>query len=229
MNQKNCYLIVGTGRSGSSLLAAILSQCDADFGLDKKTTWDRVKGAFEHPDLHNAYAAMSKAKKISESLIPDKFGRKYFDSKCDVALERVMSKAIFAKSSKLIWLVQRIYKLGYKPNIIIQYRRFDDYAASRYLKFGWSVSQLVEEYCSVHETAILQQALFGGCVVSYEDIVNLEEINWAVSISTLTGISQDRLLNKREELVSSTNNTRKTIFSDNRIIAITEKLDKLKN
>ena len=55
MPDKPKFLIVGIGRSGSSLLAAILAKSGGNFGLPSLDDWDRRDGVLEHPYVLNAY------------------------------------------------------------------------------------------------------------------------------------------------------------------------------
>ncbi len=222
------YLIVGTGRSGSSLLAAILADCGADFGLPQRTEWDRVKGAFEHSGLHKAYAWQTRANKLSNAIIPDYFGRNYFNKKCERVLAETIRCTRYAKSSKLVWLVYRFKALGYTPKVIIQYRRFEGYAASRYLKFGWSMSKTIQEYTDVYETALLQLHLFGGCVVSYEDVNDMQQEKWASALSLITGINKEKLLTARTKIVNPKSTEIEIPTIDQRVNRLHSELEKLK-
>ena len=43
------FIMVTTGRSGSSLLAAIIADAGGKFGFPSKDKWDPESGAMEHP------------------------------------------------------------------------------------------------------------------------------------------------------------------------------------
>jgi hypothetical protein len=79
------------------------------------------------------------------------------------------------KSTKVIWLVSTIRRLGYQPKVIVSYRRFEEYCASYHVKNALSVSDLAKEYYEVNNTAIMQLQIFGGCAVSFEELINPEE------------------------------------------------------
>ena len=202
------YLIIGAGRSGSSLLASILAGAGAEFDLQDGRSWDRRSGAWEHPGLHLAQRWRSRAAKLEASMVPDSLGRDFCKRRMTRALNQVMTRARFAKSSTLIWLVQPTHKLGFQPSIIISYRRFPDYARSRYLKFGWSMRRIEQTYLEVYSTALLQLHLFGGCAVSYEEIVDPAETAWAEAVARVTGLPSGRLLGERGQMVSSVTSER---------------------
>ncbi|MCH7951086.1 MAG: hypothetical protein IH875_11555 [Candidatus Dadabacteria bacterium] len=198
-NDKIRYLIVTTGRSGSSLLSAILADAGAFFNMPNISSWDRIKGAYEHPKLHSAFKWYSRSQKIVKSVLPSQPWKRLFEIRIQRDLSDLFSDTIFAKSTGLIWLVQRIHKLGYQPKIIVSYRKFEGYATSRYLRFGWSVPEAVKVYSGVNSTALLQLQIFGGCAVSYEELTNTEDQSWAEAISTVTGLNCSRLLQSREK------------------------------
>ena len=50
-NDNRRFFIVTVGRTGSSLLASILADAGADFGVQGKADWDPAGGAYEHPSL----------------------------------------------------------------------------------------------------------------------------------------------------------------------------------
>ena len=98
-------------------------------------------------------------------------------------------------------MVSTIASLGYRPRIVLVYRAFEGYAFSRHRKNSWDFRKLVEEYVNVNATALLQLQMSGGCVVSYKEIVNLEETAWAISLSEVTGLETKAILESRETLV----------------------------
>ena len=55
MSQSRKFLIVGTGRCGSTLLSAIIAKSGGSFGLPALEDWDRRGGALEHPCILSAY------------------------------------------------------------------------------------------------------------------------------------------------------------------------------
>lgn len=193
------YLTVGTGRSGSSLLSAILADAGAIFDMLKISSWDRISGAYEHPKLHSAKRWHSRSAKIAKSVLPSQPLKRFFEIRMQRDLSNLFYETIFAKSTELTWLVQPIYKLGYQLKILVSYRKFNDYCASGHLKFNWSIPELVKVYNEVNSTALLQLEIFGGCAVSYEELTDPEEKSWAETVSSVTGLSCNRLLQGREK------------------------------
>ena len=187
------------GRSGSSLLSAILADAGAFFNMPNISSWDRKSGAYEHPKLHSAFKWYSRSQKIMKSVLPSQPLKRFFEIRFQRDLSDLFSDTIFTKSTGLIWLVHRIHKLGYQPKLILSYRKFEGYAASRHLRSGWSAPELVKDYIGVNSTALLQLQIFGGCAVSYEELTNTKDQSWAEAISTVTGLNCSQLLQSREK------------------------------
>jgi hypothetical protein len=196
------FLIVGTGRSGSTLLASVLALAGANFNMAKVTAWDPKSGEYEHPLIHSARRWQSRSEKIRESLIPDVFGHRYCVKRMQRDLRTLLDAVQYVKSSDLVWLVHPIYRLSFWPRVIVSYRPFADYARSRFLRYGWDMPHLVQAYRDVYSTAALQLHAYGGCVINLDDLLKLDETAWAGALAQLTGIERDRLLASRAELVN---------------------------
>lgn len=195
------YLIVGTGRTGSSLLSAILSNSGARFNLPVVTSWDRQSGEFEHPGLPRAYKWYWRSLNLP-FLVPRKQAlRAICRNRMNAALQSALTEAHFAKSSQLVFLVRPIQALGYKPRIIVSYRDFTGFSASRYLRFGLKAPEMARIYDEVYSTALLQLGIFGGCAVDYDELISRKEREWAKALSVVTGFDQSRLLGQRDALV----------------------------
>lgn len=65
------YLLVGAGRSGSSLLAAIMADNGADFHMPRVDDWNAGSGAYEHAEIATALKWYARIKHIEASLIPN--------------------------------------------------------------------------------------------------------------------------------------------------------------
>ncbi|HEX3051685.1 MAG TPA: hypothetical protein VHP83_13575 [Aggregatilineaceae bacterium] len=195
------YLIVGPGRTGSSLLSAILVNIGASFDLPVLENWESRAGAYEHPLIHSARRWQLRMLKIDDSLIPNGIGESLCAKRMQHDLREVLERACYVKSSDLVWLVHPIYKLGYWPRIIVSYRDFMGYARSRYLKYGFAMHQLVQMYVEVYSTALLELHTFGGCVIDYADMLTERETGWANALSQISGISMQSILDERGKIV----------------------------
>jgi hypothetical protein len=199
------FLIVGTGRSGSTLLAGILALAGANFDMAKVTSWDPKSGEYEHPLIHTARRWQSRAEKVRESLLPDVFLHRYCVRRMQRDLRTLLDAVQYVKSSDLVWLVHPIYRLRFWPRVIVSYRPFADYARSRFLRYGWDMPHLVQAYWDVYSTAALQLQVYGGCAINLDDLLNRDQTAWADALAQLTGSERERLLTSRADLVNKRN------------------------
>lgn len=198
MRENLRYFIIGSGRSGSSLLAAILADAGAAFGMEGIASWDRGAGAYEHPLVHEARRWHSRAAKVNESLIPNALAHGFCVRRMRRALDALLRDAQFVKSTDLVHLVPVAAHLGYSPVVIVSYRPFAAHARSRHRKDGLDVAYLMADYVNIYTTAALQLQIFGGGVVSYDELVDGEQQAWAEMLGTVTGIPSERILTARE-------------------------------
>lgn len=195
------FLIVSTGRCGSTFLSAILSQAGANFGLAPNTNWNQSSGSYEHPDLDQAYKWHKAAQKIHRELWPFNSLSKWCRNKRDQKLQNIFNQIEFAKTTQLVHLVQPIHQLEFGIRIILTYRSFNEFAVSRHRRFGWDLSKIADHYCTVNRTALLQLHTFGGCAISYDELISSDETTWAESLEEITDIAEDKLLKHRKGLL----------------------------
>ncbi len=205
------FLIVGTGRSGSSLLSAIICQSGGSFGLPAVEDWDRSRGTLEHPYIHSAYKWYSRATRIRESLIPDQAATVCL-SICRSHLKKNLHVANYIKSTQLVWLVNEINRLE-PVGVIGIYRKFSSYLASRYLKFGGDYAKWRGVWTNVNATVLLQASTYPSALVSYEELIDPNESDWATRLHELIGIPVQAILTARKELAKTASVTRET-FED---------------
>jgi hypothetical protein len=198
---KRLYCIVGPGRSGSSLLAAVIANSGGNFGMEARVDWDHVKGCMEHPWGHASYTYLSRKRKLSDSILPQRlFGMAYLDRQFKSTMSKL--KAVdYAKSSTLIWVVPYLTQVGIAPKVIVSFRDFGSYALSRHCKFGWDFDRLVDSYINVYMTAWVQLHLYGGLIVDYADMCDTANDEWLSGISELTGLRTDDLVASRDRIV----------------------------
>lgn len=220
---------MGTGRSGSSVLAAICANAGAPFGMETREAWDNRSGANEHPGLIRAYKWWHRARTVQHAPVPDIGGRAWCERRARHELDRALSGAVFGKSSTLVWLVPLIADLGYEPRVIVLYRRFSEFAMSRHKRFGWSYHELRENYCDVYETALLQQQAFGGTVIAYEDLTDPAQTGWADALAKLTGLSDERLLAEREAITGEPRHHAAALWHDPAVERVQDALEAARN
>ncbi len=197
---KTKYLIVGTGRNGSSLLAAIIARSGGNLGLPALDHWERKGGVLEHPYVHNAYKWYSRAARVKELLIPNRVAKLCL-KQCRKYLRRNFEIADYVKSSRLVWLVDEANKLTGSIGVIGIYRKFSDHLVSRYRGSGGSYRKWKNMWVDINSTALLQAHTYPFAFVSYEELVDLAETAWAERLGRLTGIPTEEILTNRKALI----------------------------
>ena len=189
------FVIVTPGRTGSSLLASILSDSGADFGVNAKD-WDESEGAFEHPDLVAAVGSFSKALRlgVNRPLVPRKYLWDVYRHRGKMRLKRIVRRVEYLKEPDLDLVVRPMFNLGYFPQVIVNFRAFFGHARSLNMRSAHhGFEALHERYCRIASDALLQLTTFGGCVVDYDDLLDATNDDWIMNVSELTGLAADRL------------------------------------
>lgn len=193
--------ILSSGRSGSTLLAAILADAGADFGMQVPERWDPGTGDLEHAELHRMGRWMQYAYEVSPDRPGLGVGRclwAFYRSMGKARLLRLLRAARYIKGEGADFAVLPAFKMGYFPTVVVSYRRFDEVAVSSGLMSGHSnLESLAKYYNRVYRNALLSLHIFGGCVVSHEQLTGAADTSWAVPLATATGLPADRLVSAR--------------------------------
>jgi len=199
--ERRRVFILSSGRSGSTLLASILADAGAEFGMRTPEQWDPGTGALEHRDLHRMAAWMGYAYDLSvdrPGIGPRRYLWDFYRSMGKSRLKRLLRAARYIKGEGADFAVQPAFKLGYFPTIIVSYRRFEAFATSSGLMRGHSnLETLVKYYNRVYRNALLLLRMFGGCVVGYEPLSDTRDTSWASPLATATGLPADQLIAAR--------------------------------
>src|SRR5882724_7286554 len=127
--------ILTPGRTGSALLPAILAESGADFGIPASKSWDPAQGEMEQPDFVRATHLLAKAERLSR-------GQGKPPGPLDMALwsfnRRIarphLAKALhikrYLKAGNADLALQPATRLGYRPRVILSYRRLEPLVAS---------------------------------------------------------------------------------------------------
>ncbi|MEW6119345.1 MAG: hypothetical protein AB1593_04570 [Pseudomonadota bacterium] len=200
--QPRCFLL-STGRCGSSLLAAILTEAGADFGERYSGQWNERTGAFESFAIGRATAHYQRSLELRRDSHLSKWRmwrRKWHRGLTRIYLQRALRRAAFAKcGDSAIPLLAR--KLGYRPSVVFLYRHYVDQTFSAHQRHGSDYVELIDKYFSRNATALMTVQFYGGCVVSYEEIMDANETAWAAALARATGLEADRILASRAKIV----------------------------
>lgn len=224
---KSRYFLLSTGRCGSSLLAAILTHAGADFGERYRGQWDARTGAFESSAVGRATAhyrrslALRSASHLSTWRM---WHRKLHRALGQIYLRLAMKRAPFAKcGDSVIPLLAR--KLGYRPGVVFLSRHYVDQTFSAHQRHGIGYAELMESYYNHNSTALMTVQVYGGCVVSYEEIMDVSETAWAAALARTTGLDAETILASRAKIVCpQPPATRRIVPSDPRADALLTQL-----
>ena len=194
------FIMVTTGRSGSSLLAAIIADAGGKFGFPSKDEWDPESGAMEHPLAQQASLLFRRAYYLRRVKRLFFFYKYLIDIRRSLGkkkLRKVLKDAHFIKSNNMDLWVWHLTKMGCRPRIIATYRRFSGNARGLFIMMGMGFDDIVEYYCRINQNALLMLDTYGGCAVSYEEVVDPDDTAWADALALTTGLSRNALLAAR--------------------------------
>ncbi|MEQ8231727.1 MAG: hypothetical protein RLW61_05675 [Gammaproteobacteria bacterium] len=197
MSSRERIFVVTFGRSGSSLLCAILADAGADFGVPVPAQWDPRHGALEHRDIKRAAHHMRRAFDLDH-------GRRFrFSPELEARwrrrrarhwLARALPQADAFKIGDLDLLVQMSFALGYAPRVVLNYRDFEQALASTLVgRKHVGPDALAAEYARVCRQGLALVRTFGGCVVGYEDMLGDPAGAWLDALAASTGLAAESL------------------------------------
>jgi hypothetical protein len=193
--------ILTHGRTGSTLLAAILADCGAGFGMPVPADWDARCGDLEHPGIQAATLWLGRAHAIAAE--KPTFGWRRgvwaaYRSRGKRNLRAVLAQARYLKCVNLDLAVYEAFRLGYRPSVVLSYRRFEDCAISDSLNNGSAdLSSYVRRYNRTYRNGMLQISTFGGCAIGFDQLVDPDDTSWAGPLERVTGFAAERLIAAR--------------------------------
>lgn len=195
MSEKKVFIVVGSPRTGTSLMCAVLSDAGADFGVSSES-WNRTGGAFEHPLLVSSYKYLKRIvffKKFSDSMV------KRIEKKLSKNIQELFEQVDIAKFPPLSHMLPYyIKKEGYDVTVILAYRRFEDFALSMLIKNPSTVKKLKDDYIDMYQTGLVLLNIHGGCAISYDEITNESETQWIDALASATNFDRDKIAEARE-------------------------------
>lgn len=203
MEDTRRFFILTLGRTGSSLLASILSDAGADFGDLDQTDWDRQGGAFEHPKLVPITREFRKMEEIGARRPYQLIQRLKWDlakHRAKKGIRDVLAEVAYVKG-ELEHAVHWAARVGFMPTVIVSYRRF----GPLYESIGHMHPQLPDVHADQYTRALLNgfglAKIYGGCVIDYDEMIDASDDGWANGLSEATGLSQEKLLSARQNRV----------------------------
>lgn len=191
MDDRRRFFVLTFGRSGSSMLCALLADAGADFGMPVPPAWDLRRGAMEDPQIKLAARHMLRALEIESGghhLLSPSLEAGWHRRRARRAVRQSLGTVRFVKSNDLDLIVPIAYAEGYEPRIIISYREFESSLASalsgRRMR---SPEALAEEYLRVYRQGLAFMQTFGGCSVGFSQLGQPEQA-WLAALAGVTGL-----------------------------------------
>ena len=207
-SKRQRYFIVTAGRTGSTLLAAIMGDAGADFGMPVLDDWNTARGG--SMELSEVRLAANYFRRAFEraprkpALPPARWIWTWHRSQGKRNLKRALDKAVYVKAVNMDLAIPYSIKLGYFPRVIVSYRRFGPFALSySQMLVSWSTETMATDYDRIYRNAVLQLYAYGGCAVNYDDLVDRTRTEWARNLAEVTGLSVDALLESRARRLKS--------------------------
>ncbi len=206
ISENHRFLIVSPGRTGTSLLSAILADSGADFGMAVPDGWSRGTGVLEYPAIRKAGFAYYAAHRISAEKPATPWQRLLwvlYRHHGRNKLRRALAAARYLKSDHIWLAASHTVKLGYIPKFILSYRRFEPYLLSKYPRgHSHTFESVAEDYKRTYRNGLSLMKLWGGCAIDYDELYSTDETGWAGSLASVTGLSGDALLASRADRVA---------------------------
>lgn len=207
-SEQQRFFIITAGRTGSTLLASILADAGANFGMPPAFDWQVSRGGdmelreARHAANHFRLAFERSPRKPVKAAAKQIWMHHVSSGKRHLA--RALKKARFLKAVNLDLAVPHAIKLGYFPRIIVSYRTFTEYAVSSSQALASrSLAALQQDYQRIYANALLHLHSFGGCVVSYDDLIDADRLEWANNLAAVTGLSAEALIASRARHLES--------------------------
>ena len=205
-------VVVGAPRTGTTLIASILSHSGVDSGLSNRP-WDSGTGYYEHPLLISCYGDIKKSKLFAK--YSDRISS-YFWRKALLKIKSLTSKHRLLKFPMLSFLLPPLLSdIGLYPVCIVIYRNSSDYAASYYkLNTKLDYNYIKQVYLDTYRQSLLISGLFKTIFISYEDLCNETLTPNFDLLEEYLGITSSSLIANRNSLVKHRTLTKVSIIND---------------
>ena len=203
------FFISTYGRSGSTLLSRILLKSGAMFS--PKVSLNQMQNNMESKKIDYAIRYLNSANKINRTRDITRINNLKFDFLRSISkriLESELKKCDFMKNRGISVLLPLVPKLKMKPKIIVSYRKFSEILQSDIKEQKnvpyYYLNELYKEYFN----ALYLLNNYGGLIVDYKHIIDIDNNKWATNLSQLTNLPEEILVSNRNELIK--NNSKKS-------------------
>jgi hypothetical protein len=116
-------------------------------------------------------------------------------------LAHALAAGHFLKAGNADLTLQPALKMGFRPRVILSYRRLEPIVASFLMRSSYAtVDMILNTYLRSMRNGLAAVSLFGGCVISFEELQSLSDIAWVRPLATLCGLDPKRILAARNRL-----------------------------
>ena len=194
MDEQTRVFVLTFGRSGSSLLCAILADAGGDFGLPVPDTWDPRHGELEHPPSSAPPTTCDAPSTSMPVAATCSFPAEAKPAAARPPRPRPGARGALRQIGDLDLLVQMGFALGYTPRVVLNLRRFEDSLPSTLVgRKHLGPDELAADYMRIGRQGLALMQTFGGCVVTYEDMLAGADGAWVDALAATTGLAADRL------------------------------------
>lgn len=197
------YFIVTHGRSGSSLLAAILDGAGANFGSANDRGGDTES---DHWESHRIERAIRCAEEANQYFSPAMSGLRraayrFWRSRAKSLLKAELKRTAYSKNRWNTAILPLVEKLGYRPVLIVSYRHPGEIALSDMRQLKTTPSALFPAMMRTFVDALYALERYGGVVIDHSELIDPVEEKWADALAEVTGFSARALLKSRKALL----------------------------
>jgi hypothetical protein len=195
------FLIASDGRAGSTLITAILGAAGLDLGLPPVDDWNPLGGAHEHPGLDRLNRTLETAEHLTDLAERIPFLRtltRFYRSVAKRRVQKLMKRGQCVKCSPLA--AAYVFKQGMMPQIIAVYRDFGDLARSKMLLERMQWPTIADRALHIYRNALIGIHTFGGCAISYEEMVDPTQTAWLQALADCTGLDYLALAEARAKI-----------------------------
>ena len=195
------FLIASDGRAGSTLITAILGAAGLDLGMPPVDDWNPLGGAYEHPGLAQLNRALETAEHLSD--LAERFPglqtlSRLYRSRAKKRVKTLMAQGQCVKCSPLA--AGYVFKIGLMPQIIAVYRDFGDLARSKMLLERMPWPAIADRALHTYRNALIGIHTFGGCAISYDEMVDPNQTAWLQALADCTGLDYQALAEARGKI-----------------------------
>jgi len=114
-------------------------------------------------------------------------------------VRRYMARAPFLKCPAAA--IPFVFKLGMVPRVIAVYRDFGEIARSKMVQYRASWPTVADRLLMTYSNALIAIHSFGGCAISYEEMIDQRETAWIDALAACTGLDAGAIAEARARLV----------------------------